>query len=285
MTDSGDRAVCGAARAEDDIAEVIRTAGASGHVQSLARALGALEKLSRHPEGLTLTTLARTIGLPRSTTHRLLTTMDAMQFVMFDPYRSVWKVGPRAFSVGSAFGDASSLARVGRPIISAMHLDCGETVNIVISEAESQVYIGQYATRLATPFTLREGDRLPLHYGAAGKSIMAYWPDLRIDTHLKRGDFTRRTAKSTTDGPTLCNKLKIVFERGYAFDCEENMNDLRCVGAPVFDSKGDPIAALSISAPLGRMPKERMHALGRQLHGAALKVTATLNGVAPRHLH
>lgn len=268
-----------------DVAEAIKCAGASGQVQSLVRALGALEELSRHCDGLTLTALAEAVGLPRSTTHRLLTTMDAMQFVMFDAKSNIWRIGPRAFSVGSAFGGARVISRLGKPFVSALHYQCEETVNIVILEAQNQLYIGQNSTRLVTPFQLREGDRLPAHYGAAGKSMMAFWNEHELDNHLRVCDFTRRTGKSNTDVGCLREKLKIVKERGFAFDCEESMADLRCVGAPVFDHSGTPVAAISISAPLNRMPKSRMYMLGEKVKQAALGVTQSLAGQPPKHLH
>jgi IclR family acetate operon transcriptional repressor len=57
------------------------------------------------------------------------------------------------------------------------------------------------------------------------------------------------------------------------------------VAAPVFDALGEPVAALSISAPAFRMDKPRMHTLGCELRAAALKMTNAMSGRAPASLY
>ncbi|MCG8441126.1 MAG: IclR family transcriptional regulator [Caulobacterales bacterium] len=262
-----------------------RSAASTGQVQSLVRALGALEKLAEHPHGQTLTELAKATGLPRSTTHRLLTTMHSLRFVIFDNDSNRWMVGPQALSVGAAFGGVRDLARLGRPFLRMLNMTSKEAVNLVIADDHHQIYVGQHRAKSITAPPVQPGDRLPLHLGAAGKSMMAFWRDDELDAHLRTTDFTKRTERSNTDAGRLVEKLKVVRERGYAFDCEENMVAVRCVGAPVFDAFGEPAGALSISAQINRMEKPRMHALGRELRAAALKLTNSLGGKVPHVLY
>ena len=77
--------------------EILR---ASGQVQSLSRALKLLNALSYHASGLSLSEVAQEVGLPNSTAHRLLTTLQNERFVRFDTERSVWLIGVKAFRVG-----------------------------------------------------------------------------------------------------------------------------------------------------------------------------------------
>ena len=74
-----------------------------GAVQSLLRAMALLEILSEDDEGYRLVDLAARAGLSTSTTHRLLTTLEQKQFVQFNRDTSLWFVGVRCFSIGSAF--------------------------------------------------------------------------------------------------------------------------------------------------------------------------------------
>jgi len=78
-------------------------AGYLGQVQSLVRAFGLLDALSRFDDGLTLTEIAKLNGLPQSTAHRLLTAMDALRYVEFDPSDNRWRIGIQAFAPGTAF--------------------------------------------------------------------------------------------------------------------------------------------------------------------------------------
>lgn len=79
-----------------------------GCVQSLVRAFGVLDELSK-TSGLTLTEVANRVRLPRSTTHRLLTTMQALKYVRFDRDTSHWLIGVQAFNVGAAFAEGERL--------------------------------------------------------------------------------------------------------------------------------------------------------------------------------
>jgi IclR family acetate operon transcriptional repressor len=76
---------------------------ASGQVQSLNRALKILIALGHHSEGLSLSSIARMVGLPTSTAHRLLTTLQNERFVVFDASRLKWRVGVQAHRVGQAY--------------------------------------------------------------------------------------------------------------------------------------------------------------------------------------
>jgi hypothetical protein len=75
--------------------------GLLGRVQSLVRAFGILDELAKS-DHMTLSDLSRAVGLPRSTTHRLLTTMEALRYVAFDRRKNGWSVGVQAFTVGTA---------------------------------------------------------------------------------------------------------------------------------------------------------------------------------------
>jgi IclR family acetate operon transcriptional repressor len=80
---------------------------ATGQVQSLSRALRLLNALSHHPRGLALSAIARLVGLPPSTAHRLLTTLQAERYVRFETADSLWLIGVQAFRVGAAFNGES----------------------------------------------------------------------------------------------------------------------------------------------------------------------------------
>ena len=76
---------------------------AAGQVQSLTRALSLLRALAESGDGMTLSDVAQLVGLPPSTTHRLLTTLQQERFVRFDGAAHVWQVGVEAFIIGNAF--------------------------------------------------------------------------------------------------------------------------------------------------------------------------------------
>lgn len=84
------------------------TAPATGQVQSLTRGLKLLEWIAESNGSVALTELAQQAGLPNSTTHRLLTTMQQQGFVRQVGELGHWAVGAHAFVVGSNFCKAAT---------------------------------------------------------------------------------------------------------------------------------------------------------------------------------
>jgi IclR family acetate operon transcriptional repressor len=99
-------------------------------VQSLLRAMALLEILSEDDEGYRLVDLAARAGLSTSTTHRLLTTLEQKQFVQFNRDTSLWFVGVRCFSIGSAFARRRNFAALALPLMRRLRDETGETVNL-----------------------------------------------------------------------------------------------------------------------------------------------------------
>ena len=97
-----------------------------GQVQSLARAISILKALAQADDGMTLTDVALTVGLPPSTTHRLLTTLQHDRMVRFDQGQTLWHVGVEAFVIGNAFIRSRDLVTMARPIM--RRLDSNDTI-------------------------------------------------------------------------------------------------------------------------------------------------------------
>ena len=75
--------------------------GRAGQVQSVTRALSILRGLAESGDGMTLTDVAEIVGLPLSTAHRLLTTLQQERFVRFDATAHLWQVGEEVIVIGN----------------------------------------------------------------------------------------------------------------------------------------------------------------------------------------
>jgi DNA-binding IclR family transcriptional regulator len=84
------------------------------------------------------------------------------------------------------------------------------------------------------------------------------------------------TSRTITDEKALLEELERVRQCGYAVDDLENEDGIRCVGAPIFDHQGQPVAALSVSGPAFRMTLERVQELRAPIKATALKISQQL---------
>jgi len=119
------------------------------------------------------------------------------------------------------------------------------------------------------------GRRFPLHASAACKAILA-WRDPAEVRALLPARLERRTPATITDPERLLVELEEVRGRGYAVNWTELEEDLVAVAAPLRDHRGEVVAALSISAPVSRVPRESLPVLGRHVAEAARALSTDL---------
>lgn len=250
-----------------------------GRVQSLVRAFGLLDILAKYDGGLTLTEIARLVELPRSTAHRLLTTMDTLRYVEFDSNTNRWLIGRQAFALGTAFVETRDIGRLGRPIMRSLMLQANEVVNIAISDNAGVRYVGQVRPTVQTPCLSEPGVRMPMHTTASGKILLAHWSPNELDHFLRSNALQRKTCATIVEKHALVKQLEQIRTRGYAIDDQEHLMGSRCVAAPVFDRNHRVKASLSISGSITRLTDRRLESLGQSLASAARRLTDDIGAV------
>ena len=219
---------------------------AGGQVQSLTRGLKLLEWIAESHSSVALTELAQQAGLPNSTTHRLLTTMQQLGFVRQVGELGHWAVGAHAFVVGSSFLQSRNLLAIVHPIL-----------------------------RMSAPI----GGKLPMHASGAGKAFLAQLSEEQVTSLLHRKGLHAYTHATLVSPLHLKEDLAQTRKRGYSFDDEEHALGLRCVAACIYDEHREPFAAISISGPISRMTDDRVTELGALVIKAAKEVTLAYGGV------
>ncbi len=254
---------------------------ASGQVQSLSRALKLLNALSHHPQGLSLSEVAHYVGLPNSTAHRLLTTLQNERYVRFEADRSAWLIGVQAFRVGSAFVRSRDLVTIARPYMRRLMEQSGETVNLAIADRNEVIYLAQVETQKMMRAIAGPGGRAAIHCSGVGKALLAFSDSDCREKTLAQLQFHRESPGTLMTHADLVRDLEATRLRGFAIDNEENAVGLRCVAAVVFDEHGAPLAALSVSGPTARLTDQRIPSLGQAVARIASEVTAELGGYPP----
>ncbi|HQT67841.1 MAG: hypothetical protein B7Z78_04745 [Rhodospirillales bacterium 20-60-12] len=262
--------------------QALRPAPHSEHVQSLARALSLLNRIADSAEaGSSLTDLAQQVGLPPSTAHRLLTTLEQERYVRFDQDGRLWSIGVQAFVTGCAFTKTRSLVNLARPHMRQLMENCGETVNLAIEDEGEAVYLGQVECHAVMRAFARPGSRVLMHGSAVGKAMLSMVSDKYLTRVLQRHGMPRLTVKTIITPAALRAALDQVRRDGFATDDEENAVGLRCLAAPIFDETGDAIAAVSASGPMARLTDERMAELGAAVLATAQAISIEMGGVRP----
>jgi len=253
----------------------------TGQVQSLTRGLSILEALANAEHGLTLTEVAQRVSLPPSTTHRLLATLEKMNYVYQGGELLLWYIGLQAYRVGSSFLSNRDFVAQSHVYMRRLMEQSGETANLAILDATDAVFIAQVQCHEMMRLLVKLGSRVPLHASGVGKAIFAALPDDQVEAILKIKGLPRITENTIVVPETMWAALRVIRQRGYSFDDEEHAFGTRCVAAPIYDEHAEPLGAISLAGPSSRLPDVRIKQLGPLVAHTAEELTHRLGGKWP----
>jgi len=242
----------------------------------LDKACDVLDVVAAAPDGLGQAELTARLGLPRTTTYRILATLVARGLLRQDPSRRVYAIGFRLLEMAQGAWSSPDLPAAAAPELRALRDATGETAYVAVLEGGEAVALGKFEGAHEVRSAARLGQRKPLHCTSQGKAILAFLPAAESDALLRRMNFVPLTIRSLRSRAELEASLVAVRARGYAIDDEEIADGVRCVGAPILSATGAVLGALSIAGPAWRMTSERLELLGPEVAAAGRRVGAAI---------
>jgi DNA-binding IclR family transcriptional regulator len=229
-------------------------------MRAVERTIQILELLAEPGWGKRLVDICRVSGLDGSTALRYLSALTELGYVVADMGDgSRYRLGPGVARLGGS-PELLILQRIARPYMEALRNACGEDVNLGTMDAGSALCLETQKSSHILGANFASGLRVPAHASAQGKAILAFLPPQRQAEVLASIEFERFTPTSITTLEALHLELTEVQRRGYSVDREEFTTGVICVGAPVHNSRGDVVGALSITAPTQRMSLRELEA-------------------------
>lgn len=237
-------------------------------VRAVDRSLTVLALLARKPTGMDASALARAAQLHVSTVFRILQTLKLRNFVVETP-SGLYRIGPKAFEVGSSFLRSTSLQPEGQVIVERLAAETGETASMGILDSDEVLYLAIAHGQRELGIQSNVGTRHPPYCTALGKVLMAdlSWPDAQA--LLTRIELTRMTKNTIVDVSRWPEELRKVAAQGYALDAEERVLGVRAVAAPVRDHSGRVVAAISAAGPAFRITGDNLEPLILQVRKLA----------------
>jgi DNA-binding IclR family transcriptional regulator len=244
-----------------------------GRVRSLTHALLILERLASELEPVSLHELTAFVGLPKSTVHRLLSTLRSRGFVSQEPTTGRYGIGPIAWVVGSRVPRIARLREVARDPVARLREQTGEAVFVTALHDQLSLLVdfvgGLHAVTVA-------------HYGptwapawttAAGRAALAHRPPAERQ-HVPDAGPAGVLGQDRLFRDGLAERLAVIRARGW--DVERTADSTLEVAAPVRDHTAAAIGAVGIVAPLlrGDQPTDLLLAA---LAEAAARISSALD--------
>jgi DNA-binding IclR family transcriptional regulator len=156
-----------------------------------------------------------------------------------------WRLGPAVSELATQVNDP--ILAASATVLPRLREITGESVQLYRREGTSRICIAAMEPPAGLRDTVLVGARLPMTAGSGAKVLLAYSDDATRAAVLPGAKFSDRT-------------LADVRRRGWAQSAAEREPGVASVSAPVRDSGGSVVAAISVSGPIdrmGRRPGER----------------------------
>jgi DNA-binding IclR family transcriptional regulator len=244
--------------------------------RSLAKALALIEALAANSHPLTANQLSRGLKITRPTVYRILSTLAEHGFVIREEGGPSYRLSFKLLDLGQRVLEGTDLLGAARAALRKLGAQCHETVHLAVPENGRMVYLDKLEG--TGPFCThsRLGRSVPMHCTALGKAVLAFLPPQKIQMVLMRHGMPKHTPRTIIRLPCMERELARIRRLGYAVDDVEFEEGVRCVGAPIFNHSGTPLAAISVSAPLSRMPLAKTHEVGAMVREGAASISRSM---------
>lgn len=242
---------------------------------TLVKGLAVMEWMARAQKDCRVIDVATALDLPRSNAHRTLQTLVECGWVTKNA-DSTYRAGLRLFELGTLVQEALDIKGLLRPILAKLAAATGETIHLTVLDGSEILYLDKFDSPLPVVAYSRIGGRGPACCLASGKAILAAMHLDDAELAIRVGKLEAYTPKTITQIDQLQADLARARTRGWAENREEWRLGVCGLGAPVFDARGEPIAAIGISVPSIRFTRAQASALARQLLDSAQEACKAL---------
>jgi IclR family KDG regulon transcriptional repressor len=249
--------------------------------KTLIKGLKLLEAIAEDQQNgktnLTLNGVAKRLGWNVTTTFRLLSTLQEQGYIERDPVDESYRLGIKNLELGGAFLRGLDLRSKASMFLNELMLKTKLAVHLAIFEEETGDVV--YVDKVDSPQSVRMytyiGIRFPANCTAAGKAILAFLPEEKLEKFIAQGLRTR-TSISISSPIRLQKELIRIRELGFSTDKEENAEAIHCVAAPIFDYRSKVIASVSLSGSTPQLPVEDFDDYGRLVKAVTLRISEAM---------
>lgn len=220
--------------------------------KTLTRAVQLMDCFTRDNPLLGVREVARMTGLSSSTTGRLLGSLKELGLLVQDPESRQYSLAGKVLSWAEVYTNTVDVRSVALPFIYDLQRSTGETISLYIMEGEERICVERLESQQNVRVVARVGRRLPLHAGSAGKLFLAYLTPEAREIMLTSHPLHTFTDQTMVDPVKLKEEIAKIKQQGYATSHGEWTIDASGVAAPIFNQRGEMIAALTISGPTQR---------------------------------
>ncbi len=232
-------------------AKADRTAKTRYSVPAVDRMLDIIEHMAAQPKPCGITDLSKSLKINTNSVFRILKRLSDRGYAELDPATGKYQLSTSFFTLGMSLYYRFDLRQIARRHLEDLSAETGETTQIHIPSGDRMLVLDVVVPKSDYFLQVVPGSRPFYHCNAFGKAVLAFMDEEEVRSILKP-PLPSMTKNTLTDLKSIFAQFANVRRTGIAFDAEEYINGIFCVGAPVFDINGRPIAGVGITGLTSR---------------------------------
>jgi DNA-binding IclR family transcriptional regulator len=216
-------------------------------VRALLRSLAILECFSLEKPALTLQEIYRKVELPKSTTFRLVTTLQNAGYLL-QRADARYTLSFKLLLLGSVVRETLDVREITRPIMEDLARSTGETVTLSTRSDLERICLDVVESSSLLRSIVLPGDRLPLLYGATGKMFLAQLDDKTIE----KIRVTQQIPKKRISRKALLQLVADIRTHGYALTRDDRFDGVMAISVPIRDASDDVRYCMTVTGPSTR---------------------------------
>jgi DNA-binding IclR family transcriptional regulator len=234
-------------------------------VPAVERAMHVMEAIAQSRNGLFLSQLVETFNIPKSSIHCLLLTLERLGYLHRSQQTGRYMFGLKLFGLANISLGGLPIREQASPFLVQLMEKTNLTVHMGVLDKYEAVLVAKYDPPASNGLATWRGKRMEIHCTGIGKALGAYMQEEDVRNVYRLRKFPRHNENTLSTLSKVQEEFKKIRQRSYAIDDEEDEIGWRCLGAPVFDDAGQPIAAISIAGTIHQIRSDNIPQLAEIL--------------------
>lgn len=216
------------------------------------------------------------LDLPRPTAHRMIATLEDLQFLQKMPVKGKYAIAPKLVGLASSILGSTIIYAPMQALLSSVAKKTGETCGLAIMSTGEVEYIASVMGQSPLTLQFQAGQKAPLHCTSSGQVFLGGLPPDELSAYLASGPWEQLTPRTVTEPRTLGERIRKVRSQGYAANESEYIVGVVGAAVPIEDPEGRVVAALTLSAPMSRRTLAEVVEMVPTLRNYADRIRRTL---------
>ena len=252
-------------------------------IQSLLKAASVLKSFSLDEPILNASDISRKVGVPKTTAHRILTTLAATGLLEHAKHKGKYMIGPALYAIGNLYLETKDIMTTAAPTLKTLNELTDEAIAMSILEKGNAVLVMKEEPRYPFRFVRHVGAMIPAYSSSMGKALLSELTEAEVDEHIpmeKLKPLTKKTIATKTELKMELNKIR---KTGISIDREGSYEGVEAIASAVRDASGKAVTSICIVVPVFRINQANRARFKRLIKLAASHISYRLGYQGEEH--